>query len=1106
MIRNLLRTFTGVERDEVVPVLLMALYGFLGMTSYYLLKAPRNSIFVDRVGADNLAYVYMLTAVFVTLVVLVYSRYVDRIGERSLLLGTFAVLAGGSTLFWWVLLNDTSFWSSGAFYLWTKLYPLLLVSQFWLVGNLVFTTRQARRLFGAIGVGLILGGIAGSGAAGTLAPILGTEALALVSAGVVVICASICVALFPRMRRRGDASGRLLEELSGDAVRILFRSGHLRSIAAILALTILVGTLLDWQLNRAVELTIQDEDAMTRFWGLFYMVLNVASVTIQVFFTGLVLRRWGVGVAILTLPVGLLIATVGVLAAPVLAAVAVAKGAEGALRYSLDQSTREVLYLPVPTETKYKVKPLIDLAVYRGGTGLGGVVILVAVKWMGLGIREVAAIALLMIVAWILMAVRMRSEYVGSLADSIRRRVASLDSAFGSLSEARTVEIVGEELRSDDPVQRAFALDLVAQAGPGDAGALAGEVSRLLTDPDPGVRAKALEVVAGAPETASVGVVRACLEDDSAEIRRRAVGALCAVSDEPAELVIRNLLDSDRGDVRRAALEAVVRNEVPVDGSVVVGRSYLEERWREGEEVPVEVRVEMALAAGTLEDDPRAGDYLIPLIQDPEPRVSETALRSAGRVGRPELLDVLVGFLDRKTARTTAREALVEAGAAAVPVLMRALLEAADVKVRAEAAHVLGRIPDQEAVGALARIVESGAGSWRVELEVVRALDRLRHHHGDDLHFDARLALMAAQRQLEAAESYGAASRTLARHLRDGAGASSGDGSAARPGPGPADGLRFLLRSMTWARNRRREAVFRCLALAYPYGGVHRAYRTLTSGTEETRANAAEWLEHTVGRELFLRLQPVLEDADPVSIEAEAAAATESEGGEEDGTAGRSTFGPERKPDAGGLRGVIYGLWHDEDSAVRHAAMWVAARLGLDGVERRLEVHEEDGSSPELRKLAEVLRRQIRDGMAGPESLDPVERCLLLEQVDLLHHVSPTQLLDLARLSHEREVAVGVRLVRKGEPGPGLHVLIRGEVEIETPGEGSAVEAGQGRIFGSWALVHGGPSPVAARARQPCRILELRREDLLPVVSERAELAEDLLRGFARKVRGSTVA
>lgn len=761
MLARWLRRLTGVARGETAPVLLMGSYGFLAMASYYLIKPARNSVFVERVGAGNLPYVYIVTAAVVTVAIYFYSRHVERLDQRRLLLATFGFLTAGLVFFWWLLSRDTSFWSSGAFYVWGKLYPLLLVSQFWLVGNLVFTTRQARRLFAVVGMGLILGGIAGSVLTGALATVLGTEPLLLVAAGVLLACALICSLLFPRIRAATAPGAILSEELSGDAVRLLLRSSHLRTVALILGLTIVVSTLLDWQLNRAVELSVATEDEMTRFWGFFYMAVNVASVTVQAVLTGLVLRRWGVGAAVLVLPVGLLVAAVGVVAAPVLLAVALAKGASDTLRYSLDQSSREVLFLPVSTTTKYKVKPLVDLAVYRGGTGVGGLILLVAVQGLGFGIREVAVLAGGLALLWVAAAIRVRREYVASLVSSM--------------------------------------------AGP--------------------------------------------------------VGA-----DEPAD------------DSRDPGGSAEARRRVwPPPG----------------------------------EADPLRRGFVVEMLGP-----SEESRR--------------------------------------IPVLRRLLLDrSAEPERRMRAAELLGRIASQEAADALGRILVAGAGESGTERSGLRALSRIRRVSGDDVRIDRRTALTAAERQLEAAEAYAAG----ARNLRAAVGPPirsdvRPDGVVAATG----DGLELLLEALEAERERRREALFHCLALVHPPERVRSAYRAVTDGDDPLRANAMEWLEHTVGRELFARLAPLLEG---------------------DASAGRAA---RRRPD---LEASLAALWHDESPEVAALAVWCSARLTpRPRLERRLRILREDSPHAEVRRMAAaVLEGEAGGGgPAGDRPLDPVERAVLVRR------------------------------------------------------------------------------------------------------------------------------
>ncbi|MHC4066479.1 MAG: hypothetical protein ACYSUI_18535, partial [Planctomycetota bacterium] len=218
----------GIRPGERLRVGLMFSYFFLVITSYYVIKPVRNSLFIERVGADNLPYVYIITALFVGVIISFYSRYADRISRQALILGTFAFLASNLLIFWWLLRQGTLL-TSGAFYIWAKLYPLLLVSQFFLVANELFTTPQAKRLFGFIGAGGIIGGIAGSTIAGTFATLVGSSNLLFVSAGILGLC-SLLVIVIDRVAepvRPRPAPSRERDGVS--ACRLLRESDHLRT-------------------------------------------------------------------------------------------------------------------------------------------------------------------------------------------------------------------------------------------------------------------------------------------------------------------------------------------------------------------------------------------------------------------------------------------------------------------------------------------------------------------------------------------------------------------------------------------------------------------------------------------------------------------------------------------------------------------------------------------------------------------------------------------------------------------------------------------------------------------------------------------------------------
>lgn len=409
--------WTGLRQEEVLPVGLVASYGFFAMTSYYILKPVRNSVFLDRVGADALPLIYILVAVVITAAAALYSRFADRLSRTQLIQGTIAGLAAGLLLFRWLLTYD-SVLVSGAFFIWGKFYPLLLVSQFWLTANFLFTPRQGRRLFGFVGLGLVVGGIAGAGVSGFAAQTVGTENLVIASALPLLGCSLLVRALEGHIaedRTGPSPSAGLIDDIPRGALQVFRDSEHLRNIAAVLTVTILVGTLIDWQFNRAIELFVVGEDSKTAFFGRFFATVNLASVVVQLLLTGLVLRRFGVGIAVLILPVGVALGSTALFVLPVLLGVTLLKGAEGTLRYSLDQTSREFLFLPIPDELKIRAKPVIDLAVYRGGTGVGGLLLLVLVNLLGASLRQMTLVTLALVAVWIVLALRTRVSFRASL-------------------------------------------------------------------------------------------------------------------------------------------------------------------------------------------------------------------------------------------------------------------------------------------------------------------------------------------------------------------------------------------------------------------------------------------------------------------------------------------------------------------------------------------------------------------------------------------------------------------------------------------------------------------------------------------------------------------
>ncbi|MFW6193535.1 MAG: HEAT repeat domain-containing protein, partial [Gemmatimonadota bacterium] len=638
-----------VRADERRPAALLTAYGFLAMAAFYVLKPVRNSVFVARVGADELPYVYVVTAAVVALLMVGYSRWVERLDRQQLLQGTFAVLAVSFVVFWGALRAGSSDAVSGAFYVWGKIVPVLLVSQFWLVGSLLFDTRQARRLFGPVGVGLILGGIAGSWVASGAAGGTGTENLLLVSTALLGLASLVVWSLGDDLGRGDGGDARLVDEVSGDALELLRGSSHLRTVAWILGLTIAVGTLVDWQLNKAVEIFVAGEDAKTAFFGRFYLLVNVGSVLVQLLLTGWILKRFGVGVGVLALPLVLIAASAGVLLAPVLATAALAKGSEGALRYSLDQSTRELLWLPVPTDVRARVKPLVDLAVHRGGTGLAGLLLLGLVKGLGFGIREVAVLVLGLAGLWTWLGVRMRREYRESVKRLVGVRDVQLEDLVVRRLDADTLEQLRDVLAEGDEAKILFALRLLENRAPEEFG---GPISSLLDHESAEVRARAVELLRSLDPGEHVDAVEPLVRDPSLRVRVEAVYFLCSHAEGDTARKIVERTESSDEEVRTAAIACTFRHGG--DDEREAGLDRLRRLVRDGN---ASTRLSTARLLSEL-DAPVPGieSLLEMLLGDEDRAVRHAALRAVGAAGVEELLPRVLEHVEVPSDRRAAMD------------------------------------------------------------------------------------------------------------------------------------------------------------------------------------------------------------------------------------------------------------------------------------------------------------------------------------------------------------------------------------------------------------------------------------------------------------------
>ncbi len=294
-----------LSEDELRRAWPLFAYLFLTMSGTVASKATRDALFLDRYRAVDLPYADIAIAGLVGLAVSLYIRASRWLPVRRLQMGSLLFFAANCLTFW--LLSRAGVGGGGLFiaiYLWVGVFSVLAPAQVWTLANFVLTTREAKRGFGFIGSGAILGWIVGGFATRVTAAWLGTETLLLWVAGSLVLSAGLVHVAWQRAAPQGvDTSMQALGLRA--SMREIVASPYLRSIAAVIGLSAFATTIGGWQFKALAKAHVPDTDALAAFFGTFNMVAGAASLVLQVVLTGRVLRNFGVGVALFIVPVAM---------------------------------------------------------------------------------------------------------------------------------------------------------------------------------------------------------------------------------------------------------------------------------------------------------------------------------------------------------------------------------------------------------------------------------------------------------------------------------------------------------------------------------------------------------------------------------------------------------------------------------------------------------------------------------------------------------------------------------------------------------------------------------------------------------------------------------
>jgi AAA family ATP:ADP antiporter len=378
---------------------------FLLMAGYYVLRPVREEMGIEG-GVEQLQWLYTGTFISVLAVVPLLSWLVARLRRRAAVPVIYALFVINLLVFYALMPRvgpDAKVVLARVIYVWVSVFNMFVVSLFWALLADLFSVAGSKRRFGLVSAGGSAGAILGPLLTASLAERLGPVPLLLVAA-CLLSGATIVVTRLGRTAERAataepDEAGEVLGGHWWEGFVLLVRSPQLLGISGYIVLYSAVSTFFYFEQAKIVAAAIHDGGVRTQLFAYMDLATNVLALGMQALLTAGLVRRFGIGLLLVAMPMISAIGFGALVVAPILVVLVAAQVIKRAFSFAVAKPAREILFTGVSPAERYKGKLVVDTVVYRGGdmlsawafTGLTG---------LGLGLSAIAACGIPVALVW----------------------------------------------------------------------------------------------------------------------------------------------------------------------------------------------------------------------------------------------------------------------------------------------------------------------------------------------------------------------------------------------------------------------------------------------------------------------------------------------------------------------------------------------------------------------------------------------------------------------------------------------------------------------------------------------------------------------------------
>jgi AAA family ATP:ADP antiporter len=854
--KYILKVF-DLKEEELHKTLLLQLNIFLIITTLLIVKPTINSLFLSELTSDALPLGYVLTA----LTAIIGSYFYDKILEIKPLNRVIEGTIKGSVISLIIFGIALTFNLAGGYilyipYIWVAIFGLLTASQFWILANLVYNVREAKRVFGFIGAGAIAGGIFGGYLTSILTTFLKTEILFFVAAFLLTFCLPITKYIWKNeiVKLNTFQVSLRTEPKVESPFRLIKQSKLLSLIAIVIGLSVLVAKLVDYQYSDYASRLITDQEELTSFFGFWFSTLSLISLLVQLFLTQRIVGTFGVGKSLLWLPSGILIGSFLLLFLPQIWVIIVIKIIDGSLKQSVNKAATELLSIPIPIETKKKTKTFTDVVVDSIATGLAGFILIFFVNGLDISSTYISLIIIALISVWLYFIYHLRNEYIVSFKNlldtsqvkkekivkkeiEITSIIDTVNRVLGNGSEGQILHMLQKTLEAKD--ERFFSA-----------------IKNLLAHNSPKVRALAIENLYFLKTENLCSKIESMVNDSDQQVTTAAFRYLLKKYDKDTIELFSKYLNTNDATISNAALIGLsleVRNSQQLQDKFNLENRLNLALQQYEETISEEYKSNKMQAIVEAIGNAKASKFyhiLRTQLSATNQKIQKTAILSAAETLDQQFIPKIIDYLSGKDTRKTAFEALLRYGEPVLEILSQKVREdSVELDDAIQIIAVIEKFASQKAISSLKKLTDGTEHS--VKIEAIEALKRLKWEYPNLLIKDRFIV----DKILDECHLYQNTlsvihSQIVIQYKKKDFSKESSEIVEARNG---------LMQLLELRLDRQLQRIFRFLGIKYPPNDVEPILNIILTGKEEQRIHAIEFLDNILDSQLKKELIPIAE-------------------------------------------------------------------------------------------------------------------------------------------------------------------------------------------------------------------------------------------------------